>query len=135
MDGDGVGDDGEEGRDRAFGAERGEERAVEGVGADDGAGLMLVDQAGEAFLKGSIEGVGLLTDIVLGEFSIGPPPGTGEVDDCGLVSGLQNLGQDGQVLFEQVHHEDGFSGARQLGCQCLGNGMCGRIMAVSEACR
>ena len=135
VDGDGVGDDGEEGRHRALGAERGEEGAVEGIGADDGAGLMLVDQAGEGLLKGSVEGVGLLADIAFGEFLIGPPPGGGEVDDGSLVSGLQNLGQDGQVLFEKVHHEDGFSGARQPGFQCLGNGLGGRVMAVSEACR
>ncbi len=108
VDGDGVGDDGEEGRDRALGAERGEESAVEGVGADDGAGLMLVNQAGEGFLKGSVEGVGLLADVAFGELSIGPPPGGGEVDDGSLVSGLQNPGQVGQVLFEEVHYEDGF---------------------------
>jgi hypothetical protein len=108
VDGDGVGDDGEEGRDRALGAERGEERAVEGIGADDGAGLMLVYQAGKGFLKGSVEGVGLLADVAFGELSIGPPPGGGEVDDGSLVSGLQNPGQVGQVLFEEVHYEDGF---------------------------
>ena len=135
VDGDGVGDDGEEGRDRALGTERGKKGAVEGVGADDGAGLMLMNQAGEGFLKGSVERVGLLADIAFGEFSVGPSPGAGEVDDGSLVSGLQNLGQGGQVLLEQVNHEDGFSGARQLGFQCLGNGMCGRVMAVSEACR
>lgn len=108
VDGDGVGDDGEEGRDRALGAERGEESAVKGVGADDGAGLMLVNQAGEGFLKGSVEGVGLLADVAFGEFSIGPSPGGGEVDNGSLVSGLQNPGQVGQVLFEEVNHEDGF---------------------------
>jgi hypothetical protein len=108
VDGDRVGDDGEEGRDRALGAERGEESAVKGVGADDGAGLMLVNQAGEGFLKGSVEGVGLLADVAFGELSIGPPPGGGEVDDGSLVSGLQNPGQVGQVLFEEVHYEDGF---------------------------
>jgi hypothetical protein len=108
VDGDGVGDDGEEGRDRALGAERGEESAVKGVGADDGAGLMLVNQAGEGFLKGSVEGIGLLADVAFGEFLIGPPPGRGEVDNGSLVSGLQNPGQVGQVLFEEVHYEDGF---------------------------
>ena len=135
VDGDGVGDDGEEGRDRALGTERGEKGAVEGVGADDGAGLMLMNQAGEGFLKGSVERVGLLADIAFGEFSVGPSPGAGEVDDGSLVSGLQNLGQGGQVLLEQVNHEDGLSGARQLSFQCLGNGLGGRVMAVSEACR
>ena len=118
-----------------MGTERGEEGAVEGVGADDGAGLMLMNQAGEGFLKGSVERVGLLADIAFGEFSVGPSPGAGEVDDGSLVSGLQNLGQGGQVLLEKVNHEDGFSSARQLGFQCLGNGLGGRVMAVSEACR
>jgi hypothetical protein len=108
VDGDGVGDDGEEGGDGALGAERGEERAIEGIGADDGAGLMLVNQAGEGLLKGSVEGVGLLADVAFGEFLIGPPPGGGEVDNGSLVSGLQNPGQVGQVLFEEVHYEDGF---------------------------
>lgn len=118
-----------------MGTERGEEGAVEGVGADDGAGLMMMNQAGEGFLKGSVERVGLLADIAFGEFSVGPSPGAGEVDDGSLVSGLQNLGQGGQVLLEQVNHEDGLSGARQLSFQCLGNGLGGRVMAVSEACR
>jgi hypothetical protein len=135
VDGDRVGDDGEEGRDRALGAERGEESAVKGVGTDDGAGLMLVNQAGEGFLKGSVEGIGLLADVAFGEFLIGPPPGGGEVDNGSLVSGLQNPGQVGQVLLEEVHHEDGFGCARELGFQRLGNGICGRVMAVSEACR
>jgi hypothetical protein len=96
---------------------------------------MLVNQVGEGFLKGSVEGVGLLTDVAFGEFSIGPSPGGGEVDNGSLVSGLQKPGEGRQVLLEEVHHKDGFGCARELGFQRLGNGICGRVMAVSEACR
>lgn len=135
MDRDRVGDDREERRDGAFGAERREKSAVKGVGADDGARLVLADKVVEGFLKGGVEEVGLLADVALGKFLVGPFPDTGEIDNRDLVCGLQKLGQEWQALFEEVYDEDGFSGGCQLFLQCLGNRAGGRVMTVSEACR